>query len=53
MKEAAEAEAVHDAPAEVRRCSEAAVEVVSWLPGEANHGEEPTWAGLAGYGSDM
>ena len=42
---------VHDAQVEEQHRLEAAEEEESWPPGEAGHGEEPTWAGMVGCGS--
>jgi hypothetical protein len=41
-----------DVQAEEHRLSEVAEEVESWPPAEAGHGEEPTWAGMAGCDPD-
>jgi len=53
VKGAAEdAVAGRDVEAEEHQQWEVAEEEVSWPPEEADHGEVPTWAGLAGCGSD-
>lgn len=46
------ARGLDDVQAEEHRLLEVAEEVESWPPAEAGHGEEPTWAGMAGCDPD-